>query len=80
MLPGIYQATSFKTYTPSAAILPRAWNVMYLDASATVSFVDKEGNSSSNVSLPAGYQPVLVKIVSACSGANLYILSSDVLL
>lgn len=79
MVPGVYQATSFKLYTPSTTLLPRAWNVMYLDAAATVSFIDKEGNASVGVALPAGYQPFLVVMVSACVGANVYILSSSYL-
>ena len=77
---GVFQATSFKAYIPSANLLPRAWSVMFLDAASVVSFVDKEGVTSTSVSLPAGYQPFLVQAVTACSGGNCYILSSKFLL
>ncbi len=69
------QATSFKLYTPSANLLPFNFCTFFLTADSTVSFVDKDGNTSTLVSLKAGYQPILVKKITAVTSGSVYIMA-----
>lgn len=71
-IPFVPQATSFVEYTPSANELPFAYCTFYIDTDTTVSFVDKAGNTSLLVTLKAGYQPILVKKITACTAGKVY--------
>lgn len=51
--------------------------MFYLDTDSTVSFIDKDGNTSELVSLKAGYQPILVKQITAVTTGNCYIVANS---
>lgn len=73
-LPAVLQATTFKVYTPSTDILPWEYTTFYLTTDANVTFIDYDGNSNTTVPLKAGYQPVLVRVISVVSAGAVYIM------
>lgn len=78
IVPFVPQATMFKLYTPSSAqITDASYVTFYIDTDTTVSFVDKEGNTSSLVSLKAGYHPILVQKITAVTAGNVYIMKHN---
>lgn len=74
---GVYQATSFKKYTPSNNQLPRAYTTFYLTADSTLSIVDKEGNAETSVAFKAGYHPILVQKIISSSAGEVYVMSYE---
>jgi hypothetical protein len=61
------QATSFVLYTPSAGgLVPWQYTTFYLSADATITFVDKDGNTSGPLAMSKGYHPILVSKITAC--------------
>lgn len=73
------QATRFVEYTPSPDILPFQYCTFYIDTDTTVSIVDKAGNVSLLVSLKAGYHPILVQKITACTAGKVYYMAHDAL-
>lgn len=78
--PGVYQASSLVKYTPSSALLPRAYTTFYLTEDATLSLIDKEGHAETSIALKAGYHPILVQKIISCSAGEVYLLSYDKLI
>lgn len=74
IVPFVPQATSFTLYTPSASVLPWAYTTFYLDTDSTVTFVDKDDNTTTLVSLKAGYHPILVKKIITVTSGLVYIM------
>lgn len=73
----IPQATNFVEYTPSANLLPFAYCTFYIDTDTTVSFVDKFGNTTTLVSLKAGYHPILVQKITAVTAGKVYYMAHE---
>lgn len=77
--PAVLQATSFKVYTPSADILPWQYTTFYLTDDASVTGVDYDGNVITTAALKAGYQPILMRVISAVSAGSVYIMRHSAL-
>lgn len=74
-IPFVPQATSFKLYTPSSTTyVPWEYTTFYLDTDSTVSFVDKDNNTTTLVALKAGYHPILVKQITAVTAGSVFVM------